>query len=62
MNQRRHLQFFVATLVIVIGSSLTFSPQALAAPKLGGACTQAGATTKVSGKTLKCDKKNKKLV
>jgi len=62
MNQRRHLQFFVATLVMVIGSSLTFSPQALAAPKLGSACTQAGATTKVSGKTLKCDKKNKKLV
>ncbi|MEI7698108.1 MAG: M23 family metallopeptidase [Actinomycetes bacterium] len=62
MNQRRHLQFFVATLVMVIGSSLSFSPQALAAPKLGSACTKAGATTKVSGKTLMCDKKNKKLV
>ncbi len=47
---------------MVIGSSLSFSPQALAAPKPGSACTQAGATTKVSGKTLKCDKKNKKLV
>ena len=47
---------------MVIGSSLSFSPQALAAPKLGSACTQAGATTKVSGKTLMCDKKNKKLV
>ncbi len=47
---------------MVIGSSLSFSPQAIAAPKLGSACTQAGAITKVSGKTLMCDKKNKKLV
>ena len=47
---------------MVIGSSLSLSTDAFATAKLGGACPKAGATTKVSGKTLMCDKTNKKLV
>jgi len=48
--------------ILALGLSLSLSPHALAAAKLGGSCTKPGSITKVSGKTLMCDKKNKKLV
>lgn len=35
---------------------------AFAAAKLGGTCTKPGSTTKVAGKVLLCEKKNKKLI
>lgn len=46
------------SLILLLGSTSS----AFAAAKLGGACTKPGVTTKVAGKTLMCDKKNKKLV
>ena len=52
----------MAMTILVAGSSLSLTSQAFAAAKLGGVCSKPGATTKVSGKLLMCDKKNKKLV
>jgi len=46
------------SLILLLG----FTSSAFAAAKLGGVCTKQGVTTKVAGKTLMCDKKNKKLV
>ncbi len=48
--------------VLNLSIALVFLPTAFAGAKLGGACTKPGSTTKVSGKTLLCEKKNKKLV
>lgn len=47
---------------ICITLLLGLTSGASAAAKLGGACIKPGATTKVAGKTLICEKKNKKLV
>ncbi|MCX6430891.1 MAG: hypothetical protein NTX12_08075 [Actinobacteria bacterium] len=41
---------------------LGLMPPSFAVAKLGGTCTKAGATTKVAGKTLVCDKFAKKLI
>ena len=62
MNQRRLLKFLAALLSVALISMLSISSQAFAAVKLGSACTKPGDIKKVSGKTLMCDKKNKKLV
>ena len=62
MNQRPLLKFLAAFLSVALISMLSISSQAFAAVKLGSACTKPGDIKKVSGKTLMCDKKNKKLV
>ena len=62
MNQRRSIKFLATFLSLALISMLSNSSQAFAAVKLGSACTKPGDIKKVSGKTLMCDKKNKKLV
>ncbi len=62
MNQRRSIKFLATFLSLALISILSNSSQAFAAVKLGSACTKPGDIKKVSGKTLMCDKKNKKLV
>ena len=62
MNQRYAKKFLAAFLSVALISMLSLSSQAFAAFKLGSACTKPGDIKKVSGKTVMCDKKNKKLV
>ena len=62
MRYRKSLVALSGISVLNLSIALVFLPTAFAGAKLGGACTKPGSTTKVSGKTLLCEKKNKKLV
>ena len=62
MKYRKSLVALSGISVLNLSIALVFLPTAFAGAKLGGACTKPGSTTKVSGKTLLCEKKNKKLV
>ena len=62
LNHPRRKVIGLAVIFISVTLLLGLTPEAFAAAKLGGACTKPGTTTKVAGKTLICDKKNKKLV
>ncbi len=62
MRYRKSLAALSGISVLNLSIALVFLPTAFAGAKLGGVCTKPGSTTKVSGKTLLCEKKNKKLV
>ena len=62
MRYRKSLVALSGISVLNLSIALVFLPTAFAGAKLGGVCTKPGSTTKVSGKTLLCEKKNKKLV
>ena len=62
MKYRKSLVALSGISVLNLSIALVFLPTAFAGAKLGGACTKPGSTTKVLGKTLLCEKKNKKLV
>ena len=62
MRYRKSLVALSGISVLNLSIALVFLPTAFAGAKLGGVCTKPGSTTKVSGKTFLCEKKNKKLV